>query len=297
MSGHSRGSCTQPMGVWDRDYVKRETQGEGRPGWRSYVPPGATLALLGLHVLGFLFVLMMRHDVGPHATVVFVLHGSAAHPAAILLHPIGATSVLTIAFIVFATWSLGSCIEHRFGAGPLLALYVLGNLFAGTVYFGFAQMAPAELTEFPLAVPIGALAAWTLAAWRSLRSETVTIFGRVATVSKASAAGAAVVCGLVFCVQGQAATGWLLAAAAGSLAWVLLSAIGGGVGAASGSRRRQRAESAWGASPRRSASSGTDENGVDDILAKVGREGLDALTPAERDRLEAARQAKLQKPR
>jgi len=285
------------MGVWDRDYVRREAQGEGRPGWRSYLPPGAALALLGLHVLGFLFVLMMRHDVGPHATVVFVLHGSAAHPAAILLHPIGGTSILGLVFVVTAIWMLGGCVERRSGLGRLLALYVVGNLLAGTFYFGFAQMAPAELTEFSLAVPVGALAAWALGAWRSFKDERVSLLGRTTTISKASAGGAALVCGLVFCAEGQAATGWLLAAAAGSLAWPLCRIVTGKAGAASRERRVPGVESAGGVPARGGLAPGADEDEIDAILAKVGREGLGALTPAERDRLEAGRQTRLRRSR
>jgi membrane associated rhomboid family serine protease len=280
------------MGIWDRDYSKTPTGHKaGRLAWRLRRPSGGALALLALHVLGFFMILIMRHGGGQRATVLFVLEGPASHPAAIVLHPFGSGSILTLVFVAYVIWTLGGRVESRFGTARLLLLYVLGTIIAGTVYFGFAQTAP-DLARFGLATPAGALAAWALAAGQNLSDEMVSVFGRLITVARATAIGAAILGGLVFFVGGPAATGWLIAAAAGSLAWPVVNVLGGTVGAASEPRRLRRARSVQPGFSREDTPSAADEPAVDDILAKISREGLDALTPAERERLEAARKAK-----
>jgi len=283
------------MGIYDREYTKSRPGRESGLDWGAILGPRGALMLIGLHLLGFVVALVLRHDAGAKATVTFVLHGSVSHPAAIVLHPIGGGSVLTFVFVVGVIWTLGRRIETRFGTGRLLGLYALGTLIGGSVYFGFAQTAP-ELAVYPLALPVGGLAAWVLGAWRGLSDETVSIFGRLTTAAKASAIGAVVVAGLVFFWHGPAATAWLIAAAAGSLAWPALNVIRGPVGAPAAPRQGKTQ------APRRQA--GRNEAGtpagdapIDDVLAKISREGLDALTSEERKRLEAARRAKLRQSR
>lgn len=273
------------MGVWDRDYSKADHGGAGGSRWHEFLPPRGALALIGLHVLGFLVVTVVRHDSGPAAATMFALTGSASHPAAIVLHPLGVRSLWTLALIVYVIWVLGGRIEARCGTGRLLALYALGTAISGPVYFGFAQMSP-DLARYPLAAPAGALAAWVLLAWRELSDEFVSIFGWLTTFAKAAALGAGVVAALVFFKQAEGATGWLIAAAAGTLAAPIVNGLRGRAGVA---RARREARP-----PRRAAAGSVPEDPpIDDILTKISREGLDALTPAERERLEAARRAKL----
>jgi hypothetical protein len=146
-------------------------------------------------------------------------------------------------------------------------------------------------------MPAGALAAWVLAAWRNLSDEMVSVFGRLTTVAKTVAIGAAIIAGLIFFQQGPAATGWLIAAAAGSLASPLVESI----------RRPQRRTTGVPWVPRDgvgpagrahgAAEPGVDDRALDELLAKISRDGLDSLTPAERERLDAARRSKLRNPR
>jgi hypothetical protein len=125
-----------------------------------------------------------------------------------------------------------------------------------------------------------------MAAWRNLSDEMVSVLGRLITVAKATAIGTAIVAGLVFFFGREAATGWLIAAAAGSLAWPLTSVRVGRAGVAGQQRRHDDTPTPT-----------VDDRAIDDILAKISRQGLDALTPAERKRLEAARRSKLRRPR
>jgi membrane associated rhomboid family serine protease len=270
------------MGVWDRDYARTRPDEERRTRRRARVPPPGALTLLAVHLFGIVMVTVMRHDAGPQAADVFRLEGNTSHLAAIALHPIGTHSWLAFAFVVLVIWMLGARVERRLGPGHLLALYVAGTLIAGSFYFAFAQVAP-ELAEYALVIPAGGLAAWVLAARRSLVHETVALLGHSTTTATAATVGAAIVAGCVFFWGGPGATGWLLAAVAGSLASPASRLIRGEVGTATRSRRPRR-QGVERAAP--------EEPAIDDILTKISREGLDALTPAERDRLEAARRAK-----
>jgi hypothetical protein len=121
-----------------------------------------------------------------------------------------------------------------------------------------------------------------------------SVFGKLTTTAKAVALGAAVIAALVFFFGGPGATGWLIAAAAGSLAWPAVSLLAGVTPRARGPRTpRTLGEPRRSDEPEPSAADAV----LDEILAKISREGLDALTPAERERLEAARRAKLRRPR
>ena len=133
-----------------------------------------------------------------------------------------------------------------------------------------------------------------LGAWRRLKDEVVSVFGKLMTTAKLTAIGAAIIAGLTFLRGGPGATGWLIAAAAGSLAWPavnLLSEISRPTAKLRASRRGRDAGSA----PRHDASEPTDDAELDEILAKISREGLESLSPAERERLEEARRTRLRR--
>lgn len=284
------------MGAYDRDCAMADAGRRSGRDWRAFLPTRGALGLIILHVLGFVLLIAVRPGVGPGRASQFQLEGNTSHPAAIVLHPIATHSPVVLALVLVAIWGLGGPIESRLGTGRLLSLYVCGNVLAGGVYFGFAQMSP-DLAGSALAMPAGALAAWVLAAWRRLSDETLSVFGRVITVARAAAVGAAIVAGLVFFFGGPAATGWLIAAAAGSLAWPALNAACGHAAVVPASQRAKLPSPASPQSRGERLSPEIDDPAIVDILAKVSREGLDALTPAERDRLEAARRGKLRQSR
>lgn len=285
------------MGVWDRDYSKTDCGREvGGIDWRSRLPPRGTLILIGLHLVGFLIVRAAWHDGGEAAQILARLRNDTLHPGAVLLHPFGNVSFWMLALVVYAIWALGGRIESRLGAGRLLGMYALGTLLAGVVFLGFAQLS-SEHSAYALDTPAGALAAWALAAWRTMRDEMVSVFGKLMTTAKLVGLGAAIVVGLIYLVEGPGATGWLIAAAAGSLAWPAtnLARQSGGVRAGSFGGRRREAASGGAASDNVEADAA--DAVLDEILAKISREGIDALTPAEHHRLEAARRAKLRRGR
>ncbi len=280
------------MGVWDRDYSKAGYGREvGGIDWRSRLPPRGALTLIVLHLVGFLIVRVGWHDAGDAARVLVQLRNDALHPAAILLHPFGNVSFWTLIFVVYAIWTLGGRIEGRFGTARLLGMYAVGTLLAGVVFLGFAQLS-AEHSAHALDMPAGALAAWALAAWRTMRDEMVSVFGKLMTTAKVVVLGAAIVAGLVFLVEGPAATGWLIAAAAGSLAWPATNLVREAGGVTDRSRKSRRREAVGGESRSDKPEAHAADAVLDEILAKISREGIDALTPAERERLEAARRAR-----
>lgn len=285
------------MGVWDRDYSK--TYGSGAGGgrdWGSRLPSRGALILIVLHLVGFVMVHIVRHDAGEQAIVLFVLRGDALHPAAVLLHPFGNLSLLTLVFVVYAIWTLGGRIEARFGIGWLLGTYVVGTLIAGIVFLGFAQLS-ATHTGYALDMPAGALAAWVLGAWRGLSAEMVSVFGKLMTTAKVVALGAAIVAALVFFSGGPGATGWLIAAAAGSLACPVVNLVRGIRGRRIPADAPRRSEAGRPEPPSDEPQPSPEDAAIDDLLAKISREGMDALTPDERERLEAARRAKLRRSR
>ena len=124
-----------------------------------------------------------------------------------------------------------------------------------------------------------------------MNAEMVLIFGRLTTVAKVAGIGAAIVAGMVFFAGGPQATAWLLAAGAGCVAWPLLGVFRAKVVAGVTMPRGGRTPAAAVDHPAESAVNDADVD-IDDILAKISRRGLDALTPTERERLELARRAK-----
>ena len=84
------------MGVWDRDYTKR--QADWGIGWGIHLPPRATLGLIILHVAAFVFVRVLLHDRGDLSLDWLALRGTDLHPAAIVLHPLANASLWTLIF-------------------------------------------------------------------------------------------------------------------------------------------------------------------------------------------------------
>lgn len=252
-------------------------------------PPNGTLALMIIHGAAFVLMLMLRHGNGEAIVAMCALSGETAHPLGILLHPLATADVLRAAFVVLALWSLAGRLEPRMGLLRLVVLYVAGNLVAGGVYFAVARGLP-TLATAPLDYPVGALAALCLTAWRQLRHDLVQLLGRVMSVATIYAICAGIVVVLAFADAREGALAWLLAAAAGAGSAPLAARW------SSGPRRPRRVRQVVRPSiPPAIIQPPLDEPDVDDILAKISREGIGALTDAERDRLERARRAKLRR--
>ena len=279
------------MGWRDREYAQTWEGESGRVVRGVHLPPRGTLALVVLHVLAFLIVWGLPSDEGLDVSALLAVSGPAPHPLAILAHPVATTRLGTLALVVFAGWTLGARLESRFGTARLLALYVCGNLLAGAVCFAVARWQP-DLAAAALSFPAGALVAWCLAAWRGLADEFFSLFGRLLTVAKTAALAAVIAAGVVLLLNGRGASALLAGAAIGGVAEPLVE----GLAALRRRRARRRSPTPTEHRPTRPATRPAqpppDEPDIDDILAKISRQGLDSLTQAERDRLETASRAK-----
>jgi len=282
----------EQMGWQDRDYSDGAYGEPVSTTWGIRRPPSATLALMILHAVAFLLMLALQHGDGQAIAALLPLSGSAATPLGILLHPLGNTSFFTALFVVLAFWALGGRLELRLGVQRLIAVYVLGNLAAGAAYFGVARGLPA-LAAMPLDYPVGALAGLCAVAWQRLRDDAVQVLGRVTSAAKVYAVCGAIVVGLAILEAREGAAAWLAAAAAGAASAALIARWPVRVQF----RRRRRYHTVRPSIPSSVIQPPPDEPNIDPILAKISREGIESLTEAERQRLEAARRAKLRRSR
>lgn len=290
------------MGWEDRTY-SYESDVQRGPGWRATLPP-ATFALLIIHFVAFVILQMMRFDVGRASASVFPLAGADAHPAAILLHPIATENILSMLLTLYVIWALGGRIEMLLGGRTLIGTYVSSNLVAGAAYFALARGWPAG-AALPLAIPAGALLGWGVLAWRRMGGEPVSVFGWMTTLGRLLAIVGALFLAFPLLGSGPGAVAYVAAALAGGVLVLFRDALPVLWNAPRSPRRArtpQRVRSHRREDGRRSAAlrdeaAGPPDNppDIDDILAKISREGLSALTAEERERLEQARQARLQR--
>lgn len=274
------------MGWQDRDYSDAPL-GEPTPtaaGLRR--PPGLTLALMLLHG-GALFVMLATAEgsATPPAAAI-TLHATSISLLGIVLHPIASAGLLTTLFVVLALWSLAGRIERRRGAMRLAVVYVIANTVAGAAYAATANAAP-HLARAELDYPVGVLAGLCLLAWRHFRAEPVQVLGRMTTIGTVYLVCAAIVAGLVVLRDGVGSAAWLIAAGAGACATGVLEWLPTARTAA----RRPRVPRRRPAPRRRTAPA--DDPELDALLAKISAEGIDALSEAERERLERARRRRL----
>jgi membrane associated rhomboid family serine protease len=278
------------VGWQDRDYSDGSYGEPVSTTWGIRRPPGATLALMILHGVAFLLMLALQHGDGQAIAALLPLSGSAATPLGILLHPLGNASFFTALFVVLAFWSLGGRLELRLGVQRLIAVYVLGNLAAGAAYFGVARGLPA-LAAMPLDYPVGALAGLCAVAWQRLRDDAVQVLGRVTSAAKVYAICGAIVVGLAILEAREGAAAWLAGALAGGVsAWLFMYWPG-----PVRFRRRATRQVVRPSIPRSVLQPPPAEPDIDDLLAKISRQGIASLTDAERQRLETARRAKLRR--
>lgn len=276
------------MGWRDREYSSEFDElhtPTSRLGIRR--PAGGTLALMILHGAAFILMKMLEGSDGAFAVALCTLGAGDFHPLAVFLHPLASVRLFSSLFVVLALWSLGGRLEPRLGLPRFLTVYVAGNLAAGITYFALGRPIPALATA-PLDYPVGALAGLTFVAWQRLQHDEVQVFGKLTSVAKMYAVCAAIVVGLALLADGAGAIAWIVAAGAGAGAAALVQRWSFSVALPTHHQRRIVRPSI----PKR-PSPPAEAPDVDDILAKISREGLAALTDAERQRLEAARQAKL----
>lgn len=313
------------MGWENRDYAQENTWRDAPNLGGVRLPTGAIRALIIVHILTFIATVVLRGDL-PYLND--YLHGISskpeldASPLTILLHPYtptspkgGAGSLFRTIFVVWVLWVLGRTIVQNAGTKRLLVTYFLGNLIMGGVYWVISKVFPVAASA-PLDYPMGAFAAWAFFVIRDMKFEFVPVFRKfmsAATVTwiviGISAAFSLLTWGLwglvPYLVAGLAATAW-------SAAPFVEQFFGGWP------KRRRKVvrpsirqegnshDEDWVASEsvaetERDTKSespaeafAAEDRELDRILAKISKEGMDALTPAERDYLESTRRAKLQ---
>ncbi len=290
------------MGWQDRAYSDPSYDGSPSVVGGIRRPRGVTLALMVLHGAAFLLMHMLLAGEGEFVVRMMTLGEMSAalgtaevavHPLGIFLHPLATTRWLSVLFVVLALWSLGGRLAAVLGAGRLIGLYVAGNVVAGVAFYGVALAAP-RLAVATLDYPVGALAGLCLVAWQRLRQQPVMVFKWMTNAGKMYAICGVIVAGLVVLRSGLGAAAWLAAAAAG----VGVAALGQQWTGSWLPRWRRRRRVVRPSIPRPTARPlATDDPDIDDLLAKISRAGLDALTDEERQRLEEARRAKLHRPR
>ncbi|MGE0480257.1 MAG: rhomboid family intramembrane serine protease [Phycisphaerae bacterium] len=297
------------MGWHDRDY-SHPARGDGALarlglGGRTRV---ATI-LIVVHAAAFFLLLMFHLDGAPGLGASLALSGESARPLAVLTHAYATGNIVSLLLTVYALWAIGSRIEERDGAHRMLALYFLGNLAAGAAYYAIAMWRP-NFAGVVLDSPIGAIAAWLISFRRSLSDETMELLGRTIRLPHLIAAAVMLAILLLIAFSGVGAAAWLGAIAAGVM-------TGEFVERRSIPRRESvelpDAEIVPRKSPLRAIAAVASQRSkvsahpqttpatptpsplpdIDPILAKISREGFAALSDAEREQLEAARQAML----
>ncbi len=277
------------MGWHERDYSS-DTWGEigTRRGGLRWPPRGAGILII-VHAAAFVLVQVLFSEGAAGQVTMLTLSQESAYALGILLHPLATREALTLIFSAVIIWLLGGHIERLRGRGRMLLLYVLGNVLAGLAYYAIARFAPAA-AGIPLDSPAGASAAWCVLACTAMAGERLALLGRYWRAWQLLGVGLAVIVGLMFAFHRLGAIGWLAALTAGAGAHPVLA----GLGAWRSSAVRGRPVVRRSVPRRQPAAEDVD---IDDILAKISREGIDALTQADRDRLDAARQARLRRSR
>lgn len=293
------------MGWQDRDYRADDQGGlrQFRDGFRMLLPPPATLALVLLHFVAYFVVLGVGYGGVPQQAVPLALSSAYLSPYAVLAHPVAANTGLISSLSIFAIWVGGGALENLIGPNRLFTLYVLGNVFAGIGYVALAGFVP-SLATGPLAIPLGAIVAWTVVVVRHYPYEILSLLGFVVRVVHfwfAALAVAAIAC--LFRYK-AGSTALLAGGVTAAGAAYLLEILGSGQTIRFSRRPRGRTRSRPLEPPDMEYLTdderiGGDEEdtatNIDDLLEKISRTGIGSLTPDERDRLEQARQERLRK--
>lgn len=314
------------MGWQDRDYSTEHPwerwEAEHGSGRRRDVsgPPRTVIVLICIHVAAFVLMYMFESD--PTSRDIgrsFGLSAESLAPQGILLHPYSSTSFFSVFLDGLILWTVGSAVIQRCGALSTCCWYVAGNLAAGVAFFGIGRTAP-DCAVVPLHAPLGAFSAWLCALYLTFGNEYVMILGKMRRFGLllALAFGVVMLAAMIFYrLSGFAFIGASLAGLAGAplgagLADVLRRVrlpdfrrpmpprprqprrvVRPDEEAAPVERAviRSSAQTSTVTAPAPSRTTAPDD--IDDLLAKISREGIASLTDEERSRLEAARQARL----
>lgn len=296
------------MGWQDREYSQTHSGLIGRLSGRIRVTWAITFLLL-LHAVAAAMMLILHS--GRDADVVRAhvqLGDGALHPLAVLLHPFAMTNPLVIALVLFFLWALGRQLGETMTNAQLLLCVGGANLAAGFVYLTVALLSPTFATRV-LDYPLGALAGLLWLTWYSLGDQQITLAGHSfgGRTLYAACAGLAVL--FAFMNHGAGALAWLGAALAGAGAtWGILKIMVRvadrpvlTVPLPEPPKRRSRRGTRSGTSPepaaRRANQPTATQPEIDQILTKISREGMQALTPEERNCLEEARRELLRRGR
>lgn len=273
----------------DREYTQADYH-DGAPspigGSGIRRPPNGTLGLMIAHGALFFLMVALQHDESG-ILAMLQLQGAAPHPLGILLHPVSTNSLFTIIFVELVLYSLSARIELTLGLIRLIVLYAAAGLAGGLAYFGVVLAAP-HLGGAELDYPVGFLAGLCYLGYRWQRNEPVSVLGWMTTAGKMYLIFAGIVAGLVVLRTGVGSVAWLATAAVGVGVGVLIER-GGKVAWRSSRRRRPVVRPSIPPARRDEPDYVPD---VDDVLDKISREGIDALTPEDRKRLEDARKSR-----
>lgn len=293
------------MGWRERDYSQCELFGEG-----AFVPPRlrvmlystAALVLVTVHMAAFVAIHLAGRGLGRQVSDLLGLH-AGAHPVSIVTHPLATADPIVVLLSVLALWMLASRAALRHGTAGIVAIYLSGNLLAGCAYWVVGRIEPAWATA-ALEFPLGGLAALLLDLWPRRGEHLFTELKHVVGANTLIACGIVLAGGALVWLRGYGALAWCAAGVAGALAAPLVARLSDylprrSISAArsGGTLRRPVApdEAVSRAAPRCPPGDEPLEPDIDDILAKISREGFSRLSEEERQRLEAARQAKLRR--
>lgn len=293
------------MGWQDRDY-NAETEGGAGRFWRDFrmfLPPPATLALVLVHFIAYFVVLGVGYGRTPQEAVPLALSSGYLSPYAVLAHPIAANSGLASTLGILAVWIGGAALENLIGPNRLFTLYVLGNVFAGIGYVALAGFVP-TLATAPLAIPLGAISAWTVVVARHYPYEILSLFGFSVRIIRFLVVVLAVA-GLASLFRYQLGAAAVLAAAVTAAGAAYMLEVAATRHSVRSPRRPPRRRSRPLEAPEMEY---LDEDeqipdeeeidasiNIDDLLEKISRTGIGSLSPDERDRLEQARQERLRR--
>ena len=266
------------------------------------MPPRGVLTLVVLHATAFIIVAMMHAGEGRTLALLLSFHGADSQWPAVLTHPYVFSAlqlgvVVGVILTLYVTWVLGSAIECDSGSTRLITLYAGGNLAAGIAFYALAKASPGSAIH-ELNMPVGALAAWAMVGWLRFDDRMVLVFGRPMSFSRAIGWAGAIVVGLAVFTGGPGSTAWTAAVVAGvGTGWLAEHLPNLRPRLTPAVRRRRRDDHTVTRSvdrPRPTPKSTPSADDIDEILAKISRSGIDSLSADERERLEAARRARLQ---
>lgn len=282
------------MAWWEREYWRNDSSAAALRARR----PVGTIFLAAVHLTAFVVITF-----APDSRQAFRALASDAHPLGLLFHPLAFQSLGGLLMLGLALSVVGRRLEESNGTRSLISLYALGNLAAGAAFFAIARAQP-HLARLELAYPIGGLAAWAVSSWRTLIIDTVQILRWAPRLRVLFGGALAILCAMHLSGAGPGGVAWLIGAVCGALSALATERVLSNFATLGRRRPRLRVRPA----KRRVTHPAPDESldeqpretpaeapEIDAILRKISREGINALTPAERDRLEEARRALLRK--